>query len=226
MTEESEARRAPAAEETGDVALVAALRRGDEGAFVTLVERYHAALVRLARAYVSDEATAEEVAQETWLAVLRGIDRFEGRSSLKTWLFRILVNRAKTRGVRERRTVPFSSLDGGGEEDDPGVDADRFRGPEDRWPGHWLAPPAAWRAGPEEVALSAETRRVIERAIEDLSPLQRQVITLRDIEGWSAEEVCNTLGISETNGRVLLHRARTRVRAALERYFAAGEQGA
>jgi RNA polymerase sigma-70 factor, ECF subfamily len=203
-----------------DAALVERMRRGDEDAFLFLVTRYHTALVRLARAYVRDEATAEEVAQETWLAVLRGIDRFEGRSSLKTWLFRILVNRAKTRGVRDGRIVPFSSLDapeGGDSERD---DDARFFPPDDpTLAGHWMYPPERWDTTPEELALSAETRQVIQEAINALPPTQRQVITLRDIEGWSAEEVCNALGLSETNGRVLLHRARSKVRAAVERYL-------
>jgi RNA polymerase sigma-70 factor (ECF subfamily) len=192
--------------------LVAALRSGDEQAFRELVARYHPSLVRVARMYVPTQAIAEDVAQETWLAVLEGIDRFEGRSSFKTWLFRILTNRAKTRGMREGRSLPFSSL----ESDDGAVDADRFRDPEEGWPGHWRAAP---RAFPEERLLAAETREVIERAIEQLPPTQRAVITLRDVEGWSAEEVCNALTLTETNQRVLLHRARSAVRAALEKYL-------
>ena len=192
--------------------LVAALRAGDENAFRELIGRYHASLVRVARMYVPTRALAEEVAQETWLAVLEGIDRFEGRSSLKTWIFRILTNRAKTRGIREARSLPFSSLAG----DDPAVPTDRFRDPEDGWPGHWSAPP---RAFPEERLLAAETRQVIDDAIERLPETQRTVIRLRDVDGWSAEEVCNALTLSETNQRVLLHRARSAVRAALERYL-------
>jgi RNA polymerase sigma-70 factor (ECF subfamily) len=192
--------------------LVAALKAGDEAAFRTLIETYHAMLVRVARAYVPTNTAAEEVAADTWLAVLEGIDRFEERSSLKTWLFRILTNKAKTRGLRERRTLPFSSL----EADDSSVDPDRFHGPEHRWPGHWAAAPQAF---PEERLLAAETRDVVERAIEALPPAQRTVISLRDLEGWSAEEVCNALTLSETNQRVLLHRARAAVRAALEGYF-------
>ncbi len=192
--------------------LVAALRSGDEAAFRDLIARYHAPFVRVAQMYVPSRALAEEVAQETWLAVLEGIDRFEGRSSLKTWLFRILTNRAKTRGMREGRSLPFSSL----ENDDAAVDVDRFRDPDDGWPGHWRAPP---RAFPEERLLAAETRDVIADAIERLPETQRTVITLRDIEGWSADEVCNALTLSETNQRVLLHRARSAVRAALEKYM-------
>jgi RNA polymerase sigma-70 factor (ECF subfamily) len=192
--------------------LVAALRAGDEAAFRELINRYHASLVRVARMYVPTQAIAEEVAQETWLAVLEGIDRFEGRSSLKTWIFRILTNRAKTRGMREGRSLPFSSL----ERDEPAVEPERFRGPEEPWPGHWSAHP---RAFPEERLLAAETRDVIQDAIDKLPETQRSVITLRDVEGWSADEVCNALTLSETNQRVLLHRARSAVRAALERYM-------
>jgi RNA polymerase sigma-70 factor, ECF subfamily len=193
-------------------ALVVALRRGDESAFRWLVEMYHAMLVRVARMYVSTQAVAEDVAAETWLAVLEGIDRFEERSSLKTWIFRILTNRAKTRGIREGRSLPFSSL----EPDEPAVESDRFHGGDHPWPGHWAAAP---RGFPEERLLAAETRDVIERAIEALPPTQRAVITLRDIEGWSAEEVCNALTLTETNQRVLLHRARSAVRRALEEYL-------
>jgi len=192
--------------------LVARLRAGEEAAFRALIEMYHAMLVRVARMYVSSQAVAEEVAQETWLAVLQGIDRFEERSSLKTWLFRILTNRAKTRGIREGRSLPFSAL----EAEEPAVEPDRFHGGDHAWPGHWSAPP---RGFPEERLLAAETREVIERAIEALPPTQRAVISLRDIEGWSADEVCNALTLSETNQRVLLHRARSSVRAALEQYL-------
>ena len=200
---------APVEDETE---LIAALRAGDESAFRALIEMYHAMLVRVARMYVSTQALAEEVAQDTWLAVIEGIDRFEGRSSLKTWLFRILTNRAKTRGIREGRTLPFSSL----EPADPAVESERFNGADHNWPGHWAAPP---RAFPQERLIAAETREVIERAIAALPPTQRTVISLRDIEGWSAEEVCNALTLTETNQRVLLHRARSAVRAALEQYL-------
>jgi RNA polymerase sigma-70 factor (ECF subfamily) len=195
-----------------EAALVSRLRAGDESAFRSLIEMYHAMFVRVARMYVSTQAVAEEVAQEAWLAVLEGIDRFEGRSSLKTWLFRILTNRAKTRGIREGRSLPFSAL----EPAEPSVESDRFHGGDHSWPGHWAAPP---RGFPEERLLAAEAREVIDRAIAALPPTQRAVISLRDIEGWSAEEVCNALTLSETNQRVLLHRARSAVRAALERYL-------
>lgn len=192
--------------------LVEALRGGDEKAFKQLIDQYHASFVRVAQAYVPTRAYAEEVAQETWLAVLEGIGRFEGRSSLKTWLFRILTNRAKTRGVRESRSLPFSSLENG----ESAVEPERFKGPGERWTGHWSAPP---RDFPEDRLLAAETRDVIEGAIQKLPSTQRTVITLRDVQGWSAEEVCNALTLSETNQRVLLHRARSAVRAALERYL-------
>jgi RNA polymerase sigma-70 factor (ECF subfamily) len=192
--------------------LVAALRAGDESAFRALIEMYHAMLVRVARAYVPTTAIAEEVAQETWLAVVEGIDRFQERSSLKTWLFRILTNKAKTRGMRERRTLPFSAF----ESDAAAVDEQWFHGPEHQWPGHWASAPQPF---PEDRLLAAETREVVERAIAALPPTQRAVISLRDVEGWSAEEVCNALTLSETNQRVLLHRARAGVRAALEHYF-------
>ena len=141
-----------------EAALVAGLRAGDESAFRALIEMYHAMLVRVARMYVSTQAVAEEVAQETWLAVLEGIDRFEGRSSLKTWIFRILTNRAKTRGIREGRSLPFSSL----EPDDPSVGPERFHGADHAWPGHWATAPQGF---PEERLLAGETREVIERAI-------------------------------------------------------------
>jgi RNA polymerase sigma-70 factor (ECF subfamily) len=203
-------------------ALVAALRRGEEAAFVGLVERYGASLLRLARTFVRDRAVAEEVVQETWLAVLNGIDRFEGRSSLKTWIFQILSNRARTRAVRERRSAPFSALAGDGEGDEPAVDADRFRPAGDRWAGHWAAAPSDWSHLPEERLLGRETLDRLYEAIQALPPRQAEVLALRDIEGWEPEEVCAALGITDGNQRILLHRARSKVRAALERYFAEG----
>jgi RNA polymerase sigma-70 factor (ECF subfamily) len=201
--------------------LVEALRRRDEAAFVTLVERYHASLVRLAQLYVPDRAAAEEVVQDTWLGVLKGIDRFEGRSSLKTWLFRILTNTAKTRGVREARSVPFSVLfDTESESIEPAVAADRFASPDEQWAGSWSIAPSVWTDQPEARLLSRETLAHIRSAIDALPLAQREVIILRDIEGWSSGEVCNALDITETNQRVLLHRARSKVRAALEDYLA------
>jgi RNA polymerase sigma-70 factor, ECF subfamily len=194
-----------------DAPLLDALRAGDEGAFAALVDKYGPSLLRLARLYVPSRSVAEEVVQETWLAVVTGLERFEGRSSLKTWLFRILTNKAKTRGQREARIRPFSSFAADGDEGETAVDADRFARD-----GHWSAPP---RGVPEERLLADETRQMVEQAIAALPENQRAVITLRDVEGLSSEEACNVLGLSETNQRVLLHRARAKVRAALERYL-------
>jgi len=203
--------------EPQDAGLVARLRAGDESAFVELIDRYGGTMLRVAQMYVRDRATAEEVVQETWLAVLNGIDRFEGRSSLKTWLFRILTNRAKTRGERDGRMLPFSALAGAGEEgDEPSVDPDRFLGPDSPHPGAWAAPPIAW---PQDKLLEGETLGVIEMAIDQLPEAQREVILLRDVDGWTAMEVSDALGITDGNQRVLLHRARSKVRAALERYL-------
>jgi len=200
--------------------LVARLRAGDEAAFLALVDLYGALMLRIARSHVPSAAVAEEVVQEAWLGVLAGIGRFEGRSSLKTWILRICANRAKTRGERERRTVPMSSL--APEDDDaPAVDPDRFQGPDGRYPGGWAAFPQAWQALPEERLLARETLGCVQDAIRGLPSRQQDVIVLRDMEGWSAEEVCEALEISEANQRVLLHRARSRVRGALERYFEA-----
>ena len=201
-----------------DAELISALRSGDEQAFGRLVERYHPSLVRVARLYVSSQAVAEEVAQECWLGVLNGLDDFEQRSSLKTWMFRILTNIAKTRGVREGRSVPFSSLHG--EDEGESVDPERFIPADaERAPRHWAIPPAVWSTEPDERLLSGEVRELVLRTIDGLPPNQRAAITLRDIEGWSAEEVRNELGVGETNQRVLLHRARSKVRQALETYF-------
>lgn len=200
--------------------LIEGLRTGDEAAFVLLIDRYGASMLRLATTFVGSRAVAEEVVQETWVAVLQGIERFEGRASLKTWLFRILTNRAKTRSEREGRTVPFSSLaDSGDGGEETLVDADRFYGPDHRWSGHWTEHPQRWTETPERRLLSRETQDRIAAEIDRLPPVQRAVISLRDIEGWSSEEVCNTLELSETNQRVLLHRARTKVRRALEDYL-------
>lgn len=193
---------------------LAALRAGDERAFAAFVDEHGAAMLRVARLYVRDLAAAEEAVQEAWLGVLKGIERFEGRATLRTWLLRIVANVARTKGVRETRSVPFSALGDEG----PSVPEERFRGPESRWAGHWASPPEEW-ARPEQELLSAETRSQLAAAIDALPESQRQVISLRDVEGWSADEVCNVLGLSETNQRVLLHRARTRVRAALDGYL-------
>jgi RNA polymerase sigma-70 factor (ECF subfamily) len=200
--------------------LVEALRAGDERAFEALIERYHRSLLRLALMYVPSRAVAEEVVQETWLGVLQGLPRFEGRSSLKTWIFRILTNRARTRGQRESRSIPFSAAwSPEADSDEPAVEADRFLPLEHQSAGHWVSRPRDWNVLPEERLLSRETRDQIQQAIDALPGSQREVITLRDVEGWSSEEVCNVLEISETNQRVLLHRARSKVRHALEHYL-------
>jgi RNA polymerase sigma-70 factor (ECF subfamily) len=208
-----------------DRALLAALRNGDEYAFVHLLDRYGGMMVRLALIYVPSRTVAEEVVQETWLAVFQGLSRFEERSSLKTWILRILTNRAKTRGEREGRSVPFSALE---DEDrdsaEPAVAAERFLPPDhDRWPGHWSSVPQSWDALPEQQLLAQETRAYIDTTIMALPANQRLVITLRDIDGLSADEVCSMLTISESNQRVLLHRARSKIRAALEHYLSAAE---
>jgi RNA polymerase sigma-70 factor (ECF subfamily) len=196
--------------------VVARLRAGDEAAFAELVDRHGPMMLRVARMHVRDRAVAEEVVQETWLAVLGGIDRFEERSSLKTWIFRILTNRAKTRGEREGRSVPFSAL-GGPADEEGAVDADRFLpGDHETAPGAWAVPPRSW---PHERALARETLDVMREAIQALPESQRTVITLRDVEGWSAQEVADALQITDGNQRVLLHRARAKVRRALEGYF-------
>ena len=204
-----------------DLRLIEALRRRDEAAFASLVDRYHTSLLRLAQMYVPDRAVAEDVVQDTWIGVLKGLDRFEGRSSLKTWIFRILTNTAKTRGRRESRSIPFSALWAPDSDPaEPAVDPNRFLPPDHaRWPGHWASFPNSWDDIPEDRFLSRETLAQIQQAIDVLPPSQREVITLRDVEGWSSDEVCNALGISETNQRVLLHRARSKVRRALEKYF-------
>jgi RNA polymerase sigma-70 factor (ECF subfamily) len=190
-----------------------ALRAGDERAFAALVTRLSPALLRTARAHVSSHSVAEEVVQDTWRAVIEQLDRFEGRSSLRTWIFAILVNRAKTRGVREAKIVPFTSLAAAeAGSDEPAVDADRFHA------GAWSDPPHAFPRSPEQRALAREAVGVVERAVAALPPAQRAVITLRDIDGFPAEEACELLELTEGNQRVLLHRARAKVRAALEAY--------
>jgi len=207
-------RRAASRSAADDRAVVVALCNGDEGVFEGLVERYHRSLVRVALMYVADRAIAEEVAQETWIAVLEGIERFEGRSSLKTWILTIVANRARTRAGRERRALPISALAG---DDEPEVPLDRFLPPDDpHRPLGWAAPPRAW---PEERLLSGEVVECVREAIAQLPPAQQAVIGLRDVEGLSAAEVVAALDISAGNERVLLHRARSRVRRALEEYF-------
>jgi RNA polymerase sigma factor, sigma-70 family len=187
-------------------ALLAALRAGDERAFMELVTAYTPGMRRLALSFVRTPALADDVVSEAWLAVLKGLDRFEGRSSLKTWIYRIVANIARTRAVREARSTPFSAF---ATADEPSVDPDRFA-----LDGHWDSPPEPWRA-----ILDSEARAVIDTAIVALPGQQRQVIELRDVAGLSADEVRNVLELSETNQRVLLHRARSKVRAALEDYL-------
>jgi RNA polymerase sigma-70 factor, ECF subfamily len=197
---------------TTDEQILAALKRGDERAFIQLVERHQSLMLRVARRYVRSPAVAEEVVQETWLGVLKGLERFEGRASLKTWIFRILTNRAISRAEREGRTVPLSEFE-------PAVDPDRFRPEGDPYPGGWKTFPASWDALPEERLLARETLALVGEAIAELPERQHLVILMRDIEGWSAGEVCEALEISEANQRVLLHRARSKVRRVLESYL-------
>jgi RNA polymerase sigma-70 factor, ECF subfamily len=200
--------------------LIEALRRGDEAAFAKLVDELSPALLRVAMAHVPSRAVAEEVVGDTWLGVIRGIDRFEGRSSLRTWIFQILLNNARTKGKRERRTLPFSFFGRRGEQgrDEPAVDPSRFQGRRGEDPGAWARPPAEWDA-PDAKLESDAVRTVLLHAIVDLPPRQRDVITLRDVLGYSSAEARNILDVSETNQRVLLHRARSKVRGALEAYF-------
>jgi RNA polymerase sigma-70 factor (ECF subfamily) len=200
-----------------EVELLARLRAGDERAFEMLVEQHHSTMITVARMYVKTHAAAEEVAQDAWLGVLRGLDGFEGRSSLKTWIMRIVVNAARRRGVRDARTVPFSSLVP--EDAEAAVGSDRFQGPDDGFPGHWNRYPSDWRTLPENVVTGQETTAVVMRAMAELPSQQRTVIAMRDVHGWTAEEVCAALDLSPGNQRLLLHRARSRVRAALERHF-------
>ncbi len=202
-----------------DLRLVAALRAGDEAAFMDLVEHYQPAMLRIARMYVASRAVAEEVVQDAWVGVLRGLDRFEGRSSLRTWVFRILVNTAKSRGQRESRSIPFSSVWAPDPDAEPAVELERFLADAHGAPGSWATAPSSWATVPEDRMLSLETLERVGRAIDALPPNQREVIRLRDVLGWSSPEVCNALEISETNQRVLLHRARAKVRRALETYL-------
>jgi RNA polymerase sigma-70 factor (ECF subfamily) len=202
-----------------DTELVDRLRAGDAAAFAQLVEDWSPSMLRLARTYVSTRASAEEIVQETWLAVIRGLDRFEGRSSLRTWVFRIVTNQAKTRGVREARTVPWSSVVP--EDHGPTVDPDRFRGPGDQWPGGWTVEgqPTAWEPSPESSAIAGEIRARLAVALAELPERQRVVVSLRDVHGLSSDEVCDALGITTANQRVLLHRGRAGLRASLEDYY-------
>jgi len=200
-----------------ELALVARLRDGDERAFEQLVARHYATMLAVARTYVQTRAVAEEVVQEAWLGFLGSLERFEGRSSVKTFLIAIVVNKAKTRAVREGRTVPFTSLAPA----EPAVERERFRGRGETYPGHWRSPPPRWSAPPDEVTQDRETLRAVMQAIVALPPAQQAVMRMRDLQGCSSEEVCSTLELSPANQRVLLHRARSRVRAALEDHVGA-----
>jgi len=196
-----------------DARLITALRAGDERAFVTLVHLHHDAMLRLASSFVPNGAVAEEVVQDTWVGVLRGIDGFEGRSSFRTWLFRILVNRARTAGARERRTIAVGDS-GAVSDTEAAVAASRFDSG-----GSWVSPPERWIEEVEDRIEAGKLAGFLRTAIEDLPDRQRQVVTLRDIEGLTSEEVCSVLEISESNQRVLLHRGRSRLRQAVETGF-------
>jgi RNA polymerase sigma-70 factor (ECF subfamily) len=189
-----------------DAELVQRLRSGDESAFTEIFDAHHHTLVRLARIFTHSESAAEEIAQDTWLAVMSSLDSFEGRSSLKTWLVRIAINRAKTRAARDGRQVPLE------DDEAPSVDSSRFGSF-----GKFKRVPDVWSDTPEKLLAERETRAAIERSIAELPSIQRAVVTLRDVEGLSSEEVCNALDLTESNQRVILHRARLRVRAALEK---------
>jgi RNA polymerase sigma-70 factor (ECF subfamily) len=199
-----------------DLDLVARLRSGDETAFMSLVDRLQPMMLRVARMYVSTATAAEDVVQDAWLGVLQGIERFEGRSSLRTWILRIVSNIAKSRGQRESRSVPFATL-AGDVGDSPTFDPDRFIGTGEPWAGHWSTVPHDWSAIPEARLVASETLAEVRRAMDALPPMQAEVIRLRDVLGWTSAEVRNALDISETNQRVLLHRARAKVRRAIER---------
>ena len=207
------------ARRSSDDELLVRLRTGDEAAFRQLVTQNHRAMTRLARSFVQSQSIADEVVQETWLAVIRGLDRFEGRSSLKTWIFRILVNRAKTRGIREQRTTPFSALTASEDDPSPAVDPERFLTGGAAFAGYWSIPPSRFFELPEDRVLADETLALIERAIVELPDRQQRVIRMRDLEGWDPAEVCDVLEISAENQRVLLHRARAKVRSAVEAHF-------
>lgn len=198
---------------SGDEQELAALLAGDEAAFLSLVKRHHAAMVRVACMYLKSRASAEEVAQEAWIGVLNGLPLFQRRSSLRSWIFRIVVNCAKRRGERDSRETPMSSFAEGVGEEEPSVPVERFQGKGERWEGHWSAPPEVW---PDALVESREMASLVGEALEGLPAAQRAVMTLRDVEGWESSEVCELLGITEANQRVLLHRARSKVRGHVE----------
>lgn len=200
-----------------DAVLVARLRDGEERAFEEAVAGLYPAMLAVAHGYVRTRSVAEEVVQDAWLAVLKGLGRFEGRSTLRTWVLRIVANIASDRAAREARSSPFSSIELEGGE--PPVEPERFFRADEPYPRGWRSFPADWRALPESRLLARETLDLVRRAIAELPEAQRIVITLRDVEGWSADEVCEALEISDVNQRVLLHRARVRVRNRLERHL-------
>jgi RNA polymerase sigma-70 factor, ECF subfamily len=204
-------------ETTSDEAIVAALRAGDERIFRELFARTYPMMKRVARGYVGSDAVADEIVQDTWMAIVTGIDRFEGRSALGTWMFSILTNQAKTHSARERRAVPFSSV-APADVEGPAVDPDRFQKDDEAFPGHWATPPRPWQK-PERRLLSLEARDQLKQALAQLPERQRLIVVLRDVEGLSAEEVRKLLDLSPENQRVLLHRGRSRLRASLEEYL-------
>lgn len=204
---------------SADAATIERLLAGDETTFMMLVDQNQPAMLRLAQMYVSSRAVAEEVVQEAWIGILKGLPMFEGRSSLRTWMYKIVTNVAKTRGVREGRSLPFSALVG--EHDDP-VDPSWFQGSDDPFPGGWRTFPDDWRGIPEDRLLGRETLDHISRALDGMPPMQAEVVRLRDVQGWSSDEVCNALDLTETNQRVLLHRGRSRIRRDLDAYLSEG----
>jgi RNA polymerase sigma-70 factor, ECF subfamily len=199
--------------------LVTGLKARDEATFAELLNSWSRSMLRVARTFVSSDATAEEVVQDTWLAVIQGIDGFEGRSSLRTWVYRILVNTAKKRGMRESRSIPFSSLAPTDDDRGPAVDPSLFRGADDEYAGGWKERPRPWPTA-EDSVLAGEVRAQVADAVQSLPDRQRLVITLRDVLGHTSDEVCEMLEISAANQRVLLHRARAAVRALLADYVA------
>ena len=204
-----------------EIELINALRAGSESAFVKLIDTYHASMLRIAMLFARDPSLAEDIVQEAWVGVLHGLARFEARSSIKTWIFRILVNTAKSRATREQRTIPMSALwDRSSERFEPAVEPERFRPPDaPQYAGGWASFPLSWGDAPEEKLIAHETQMQIRAAIEALPANQRIVVSLRDAEGWTTEEIRNILQISDANQRVLLHRGRSKVRRSLERYL-------
>jgi RNA polymerase sigma-70 factor, ECF subfamily len=202
-----------------DAEVLERLRRGDDQAFAELVDRWSPAMLRIARSYVSNAESAQDAVQDAWLGVIRGLAAFEGRSTLRTWVFTILVNRARTRGSREARTVPMSALSG--DDSGPTVDPARFRGPDDPYRDGWTPAgrPVQWEGQPEGRVLAGEALRLLEAALSALPPRQRVVVTLRDVQGMTSDEACDALGITAQNQRVLLHRGRAALRQALEEYY-------